>query len=274
MAKREIICGIYKITSPSGKVYIGLSINIHQRWHIYKGLFCKSQPRIFRSLKKYGWGAHIFEIIHVCTEDELSDLEIFYEELYDSTNPKTGLHSLKAGRHGKHTNESKENIRKALKGKPKSEDAVRNNTISNKIAWAKKMAEPDYNSEENKKQRKEVFGKYGKQNGINGAEKARQSNIKTWDEIVKSEEFNTEENKKIRSNRVKKGMNTRKSNPYSYSKEIENRSNSHKKYIINTETGIFYFGAKEAADSIPINRNTLGTMLLGNRINKTSLIYV
>ena len=30
---KEIICGIYKITSPSGKIYIGESENIQKNWN-------------------------------------------------------------------------------------------------------------------------------------------------------------------------------------------------------------------------------------------------
>lgn len=35
---KEKICGIYKITSPSGKVYIGQSNNIIKRWITYKSI--------------------------------------------------------------------------------------------------------------------------------------------------------------------------------------------------------------------------------------------
>ncbi len=33
---RRKISGIYKITNPNGRVYIGKSINIHKRWMKYK----------------------------------------------------------------------------------------------------------------------------------------------------------------------------------------------------------------------------------------------
>jgi hypothetical protein len=32
------ICGIYKITSPSKKVYIGQSVDIYERWQKYQNL--------------------------------------------------------------------------------------------------------------------------------------------------------------------------------------------------------------------------------------------
>ena len=44
--------GIYKITNPKGKVYIGQSININKRWNAYRNLKLKSQTKLLNSLKK------------------------------------------------------------------------------------------------------------------------------------------------------------------------------------------------------------------------------
>lgn len=46
-----------------------------------------------------------------------------------------------------------------------------------------------------------------------------------------------------------------------------------RKIILNTETGIFYLGAKEAAASACISTNTLQNKLSGRRKNNTSFIY-
>ena len=46
--------GIYKITSPTKKIYIGQSINIEYRIESYKKLIrCKKQIKLYNSLKKY-----------------------------------------------------------------------------------------------------------------------------------------------------------------------------------------------------------------------------
>lgn len=51
-----MIIGIYKITSPTGKIYIGQSVNIEKRWNsYYKNLSCKEQRIIYNSLKKHGF---------------------------------------------------------------------------------------------------------------------------------------------------------------------------------------------------------------------------
>jgi len=87
----KIICGIYKITSPSGKVYIGQSKNVYKRWTAYNSLNCKSQPYIYNSLRKYGVNNHKFEIIYECDEDYLLQYEEDYIYLYDSNNAEYGL---------------------------------------------------------------------------------------------------------------------------------------------------------------------------------------
>lgn len=78
--------GIYKITSPSGKVYIGQSKNIKQRLQGYKWMKCKSQILLYNSLKKYGYENHHIEIFlhNYVSETELDNLEINYIKEYNS----------------------------------------------------------------------------------------------------------------------------------------------------------------------------------------------
>lgn len=72
--------GIYKITNPNDKVYIGKATDLVRRKNAYRGLFCVKQPKIYNSLKKYGWELHKFEIIELCPIEELIDKEISYKE--------------------------------------------------------------------------------------------------------------------------------------------------------------------------------------------------
>jgi group I intron endonuclease len=70
---------IYKITSPSGKVYIGQSTRLRNRIAHYKGLHCKRQPLIYASILKYGWDAHLFEVIEEnVSEESLNERETFW----------------------------------------------------------------------------------------------------------------------------------------------------------------------------------------------------
>ena len=61
--------GIYKVTNPKGKSYIGQSINIEKRWRTYEKAHpneLKEQRKLLNSLKKYGPENHTFEIFEIC----------------------------------------------------------------------------------------------------------------------------------------------------------------------------------------------------------------
>jgi group I intron endonuclease len=70
--------GIYKITNPKNKVYIGQSKDIIKRWYYYKTLHCKSQIKLYNSLLKYGVENHVFEIIEECSAGLLNEREIYW----------------------------------------------------------------------------------------------------------------------------------------------------------------------------------------------------
>lgn len=87
------IIGIYKITSPSGKIYIGQSRNIKRRFNSYKNIKCKHQVILYRSLLKHGYDKHTFEIIEECEVDMLNERERYWQEYYDVLGDK-GLNCL------------------------------------------------------------------------------------------------------------------------------------------------------------------------------------
>ena len=83
--------GIYKITSPKNKIYIGQSINIEKRFKNYLNQNCKYQRNLYNSLNKYGYENHIFEILEECNVEELNNKERYYQELYNAV--ENGLNS-------------------------------------------------------------------------------------------------------------------------------------------------------------------------------------
>lgn len=101
--------GIYKITSPSGKIYIGQSSNIKKRMNSYKAMNCKAQVRLHRSFLKYGFENHIIDIIEVCDIDRLNELEVIYIEKYQSCGKK-GLNCMIGGAAPKHSAESRKKM--------------------------------------------------------------------------------------------------------------------------------------------------------------------
>jgi group I intron endonuclease len=110
--------GIYKITSPSNKVYIGQSTNIKNRWDdYYKMIRCKRQPRLYNSLKKYKPHNHKFEIIEECTEDKLLERETYWKEHYNVLSVPS-LCCRMDGKGGKLSQSTKDKMSKNKLGKP------------------------------------------------------------------------------------------------------------------------------------------------------------
>lgn len=59
--------GIYKITSPNKRIYIGQSIDIERRFATYKrNNPINKQPRLYGSFKKYGVENHTFNTQFRC----------------------------------------------------------------------------------------------------------------------------------------------------------------------------------------------------------------
>jgi group I intron endonuclease len=138
--------GIYKITSPSGKVYIGESLNILKRWSQYENGHVNKQWKLARSIRKYGWKLHKVEIIECCEPSLLRERERYWQLHYNSVaeglNLKlTGIGEIKTqesvevsqnrskaqmGR--KHTEETKQKLSQIRKGVAKPEgfgDSIR-----------------------------------------------------------------------------------------------------------------------------------------------------
>jgi group I intron endonuclease len=112
------LIGIYKITSPSGRIYIGQSINLAKRKRNYANVQCKSQPKLYNSIKKYGWDAHLFEVLIYCSEDSLNYYETYYIDKYNSFNSSVGLNLMNGGRLGsKMSDESRAKMGRHMKGK-------------------------------------------------------------------------------------------------------------------------------------------------------------
>lgn len=111
------ISGIYKITSPSNKIYIGLSKDIENRISSYKKMRCKLQSILYNSFLSHGVEQHIFEIIHICIDSELEFLEAHYGKLFNVTDKKSGLNIRECGgKRGKLSIETKKKMSEAKSG--------------------------------------------------------------------------------------------------------------------------------------------------------------
>ena len=93
---------IYKITNPIGQVYIGQTKNIEKRKGRYRSNVCKQQKLIYRSIKKYGWSTHKFDIVYKCIYDKstINEAEIFFIKFFNSywyDNKQYGLNLTRGG---------------------------------------------------------------------------------------------------------------------------------------------------------------------------------
>jgi group I intron endonuclease len=81
------LAGVYKITSPTGKIYIGESHNLKQRCknYLYPNKI-KKQRAIYNSLILHGVDSHNIEILEFCDLLELKEKERYYQDYYDSVN--------------------------------------------------------------------------------------------------------------------------------------------------------------------------------------------
>lgn len=144
--------GVYKITNPSGKIYIGQSWNLDSRKSYYKGLFCKDQPAIFNSLKKYGWSKHSFSVIcelpEDVTQEVLDNYEIFYWQQFKDCNFEI-LNVKQPGKGGKHSQKTKSKISDSKKGSKHSEQTKQKikNTLKGRLPVTPKKAVEQYSKE-------------------------------------------------------------------------------------------------------------------------------
>lgn len=96
--------GIYKITNKqNGKVYIGQSVDIERRWQEHRKRYNieKYDTLFYKAIRKYGLENFSFEIIEVCTKEELDDKEIYWIKHYNSFDAEYG-YNLTIGGYSPH----------------------------------------------------------------------------------------------------------------------------------------------------------------------------
>ena len=121
------ITGIYKIISPSDKVYIGQSTNIKKRWKNYKWMHNSvCGPYLLRSLKKYGFQNHKFEVIEECSIEQLNERETHWKQIelnkVNNDWSKVLFCELYDKSGGPRSEQVKEKIRQSNTGKIRSEE--------------------------------------------------------------------------------------------------------------------------------------------------------
>ncbi len=124
------------ITSPTGKIYIGQSIDIERRFQTYRGIYYpKSQRKLYASLNKYGPANHKFEILKECDKSDLNALEKEYISIYKSFGTRHGMNLKSHSERGcTLSQETKNKISKSNTGKRHGPRGPRPDHIRKKIS--------------------------------------------------------------------------------------------------------------------------------------------
>lgn len=115
---------VYKITSPSNKIYIGSTIDIVKRFRAYHNLSCKRQIKLYNSFVKHGVKNHCFQVLLECDKIEMYEKENYFGVLFGVIY-SGGLNLRipeKDKRYSGTSQETKDKIRKSKMGlKPNAE---------------------------------------------------------------------------------------------------------------------------------------------------------
>lgn len=152
------ICGIYKITSPIGRIYIGQTNKLQRRFKRYRNLDCKGQTRLYRSFEKHGVENHTFEIIKYCYEEDLNFWEDFYVRGFKTFNSEHGLNLRSGGACSKMSEESRKKSSESHKGQKTSLGKKR--TKEQREAQSKRMIGRKLTQEHKENISKSQIGKH------------------------------------------------------------------------------------------------------------------
>lgn len=140
---------IYKYTSPSGKVYIGQTINENKRKSEHKyNARIGVKNYFYNAIRKYGFDAFKYEVlIRIKSKDRsrvfcmLDALERFYIRRYDSRNPNKGYNIAEGGEGSKgfkHTEEHRQELRERFYSSKLNSPEVKEKTKAINIARCSK----------------------------------------------------------------------------------------------------------------------------------------
>jgi group I intron endonuclease len=284
--------GIYKIKNLiNNKIYIGQSKDILKRWDSYKKLRCKTQTKLYRSLKKYGIENHKFEIITECDIDQLNNLERYYQDLYDVCG-ENGLNLLLTksdGRKCEHSEETKRKIGEKHKGRiPSDETRKKLSEAGMGRIFTKEVRDKIGKSNTGKVRSEETRKKISEsRKGILHTEEAKRKISKNNAKTMLGK--NHSEETKLKMSEIKKKLYENGEGPWNKGKKMsdeickKNSEAQKKKYangwmpsnskkVINIETSEIYKSIKECERKTEYRK--LQQKLSGARPNKTPIRYL
>jgi group I intron endonuclease len=283
--------GIYKITNPNGKVYIGQSCNIWKRWNVYKSLNCPDQVKIYRSLVKYGVDFHKFEVVEECKRSELSILERKWQDFYEviGTNGLNCVLTETTDVPKILSEETKQKISVGNKGKKRTELAKELQSIRckgkftgvNHWTYGKELKESTKLALLISNLGRKLTPEHREKLSIAGKGRKQSELTKLKLSLTRQGELNPMHNKKhtditrAKMSKTRKGRKHSPEHSLAISLSRKGKPLSTSKWVLNTETGIFYESIANAAYYHNIkNVSYLGRKLNGKEKNNTNLILL
>jgi group I intron endonuclease len=237
--------GIYKITSPTNKVYIGQSVDVNNRFIQHKKDSKRKKSRLYSSMRKHGFDNHFFEIIEICSINLLNERERYWQEFYNVLGVN-GLNLRYTATDDKSGYLSDETIAKL---KNKDVTYMYGNDFRTGIKHTEQIKNQIKNTlKDNAKKdnyKNAMTGKFGNLNPFYGRK-------------------HTEETK----NKI--SLNHKNNDALCSRIKIYNEIRKNK--IIDISNGFIFDSIAEAAITYNINKSTLKAYLSGRLKNKTNLI--
>lgn len=78
---------LYRITSPSGKQYIGISVNYRKRMNDHRQASAKGGTRLYAAIRKYKWESFSFEVLVVGSFEYVKQLEVKAIAAFNTLHP-------------------------------------------------------------------------------------------------------------------------------------------------------------------------------------------
>jgi hypothetical protein len=95
------LCGIYCLTAPNGKVYVGQSTDLKKRYGGFfnsKKSFASEYRGLVDAIKLYPREQWRHEILCYCSKEELDEMEKFWIKELDAANPEKGYNKTLGGK--------------------------------------------------------------------------------------------------------------------------------------------------------------------------------
>lgn len=243
------ISGIYKITSPTGRIYIGQAEIITKRWKEYKYMNSKveRQTKLWRSFKKHGVENHIFEVLEDCPLEDLNCRERYWQDFYDVLNGGLNCTLQECGEQRRvFSEEVREKIGRKGESNPmygkKWSEETRERIKTTKII-TRGVDNPLYGKPKSEEHKKKISNTR-KEKGL-----SKKENNPNWGKPRSEEDKNS-------ISEARKGINT--------------YGGTHTaKKVVDVTTGIVYSCIKEVSDLFNLDYNKLRNALTGRIKNKT-----